>query len=68
MPVIPAGTGGYEGTATTVSVAILAAAECPHGHRIVLDVPDAGDIPDHARKVTDWAREHAESCTGPSAA
>ncbi|HEY9375237.1 hypothetical protein [Streptomyces sp.] len=67
MPVTPAGTGGYEGTATAVNVAILAAAECPHGHRVTYNVPDTDDIPHYARKATDWALTHADTCTGPEA-
>ena len=61
---IPDSNPEYDGARTTVTVAILAVAQCPHGHAEILNVPDTDHITDHARRVTDWAIEHADTCTG----
>lgn len=61
---IPDTTAVYDGTNTDVTVALLAVAQCPHGHNIAYTVPDVEDLPYFNNKAAMWAQEHANSCTG----
>lgn len=53
-----------DGTNTTVTVALLAVAQCPHGHNIAYCVPDYEDLDYFTSKAAKWAQEHADECTG----
>jgi hypothetical protein len=65
MPkLIPDTNAAYDGSATAVTVALLAAAECPHGHNIAYNVPDIEDLDHYQQKATQWAIDHANTCTG----
>ncbi|MFD7705659.1 hypothetical protein [Streptomyces sp. NPDC059786] len=70
MPLIPIpdARAAYKGTATTVTVALLAVAQCPNGHNIIYTVPDVEDLGHYTGKTATWADEHADKCPGPSAA
>jgi len=61
---IPGDTAEYDGTNTTVTVALLAVAQCPHGHNIAYTVPDAEDLDYYSDKAAKWAQEHADNCPG----
>jgi len=65
MPtLIPDTNAAYDGTNTEVTVALLAAAECPHGHNIAYVIPDLEDADYYQQKATAWAIGHANECTG----
>ncbi|WP_369167798.1 hypothetical protein AB5J49_07990 [Streptomyces sp. R28] len=61
---IPDSTAAYDGTNTAVTVALLAAARCPHGHNVIYTVPDVEDLDHYQQKATTWAIHHANECTG----
>lgn len=65
---IPATTATYDGTNTDVEVALLAVAQCPHGHNIAYVVPEVEDLAHYQQKATTWAIEHANECTGAKTA
>jgi hypothetical protein len=64
---IPASTTDHEGTNTTVTLALLVAAQCPHGHNIAYTVPDVEDLTYYSNKAARWAQEHADQCDGKPA-
>lgn len=70
MPAIPIPDvcADYDGATTTVTVAMLAVAQCPHGHNIVYTIPDVEDADYYNGKAAGWAVEHARDCPGPRAA
>ena len=61
---IPDATAVCYATNTDVTVALLAVAQCPHGHNIAYTVPDIEDLDYFQQKATRWATEHANTCTG----
>jgi hypothetical protein len=61
---IPDTTATYDGTNTDVTVALLAVAQCPHGHNVAYTVPDVEDLPYFNNKAAQWAQEHSDTCTG----
>ncbi|MFJ9749577.1 hypothetical protein [Streptomyces chartreusis] len=65
---IPATTAVYDGDTIAVEVALLAVAECPHGHNIAFTVPDYEDLDYFQHKSTTWALAHANDCPGPTSA
>jgi hypothetical protein len=58
----------HTGTHTTVAVALVAVARCPHGHEVVYAIPDYDDLDYITTKAADWADEHASNCPGAKAA
>ncbi|MFE5890491.1 hypothetical protein ACFQ6E_16345 [Streptomyces sp. NPDC056462] len=64
----PATTAQYDGDTTAVEVALLAVAQCPHGHNIAFTVPDYEDLDYYQQKCTTWALAHADDCPGPTSA
>ncbi|MFG1668788.1 hypothetical protein [Streptomyces sp. NRRL F-5140] len=63
---IPATTAVHDGDNTAVEVALLAVAQCPHGHNTAFTVPDYEDLDYFQQKATAWARAHASTCPGPA--
>lgn len=61
---IPDTTATYDGTKADVTVALLAVAQCAHGHNIAYVVPDAEDLPYYNTKAAQWAQKHANECSG----
>lgn len=64
---IPAEYAVYDGINTDVTVALLAVAQCPHGHNIAYNVPDVEDLAYYQAKATTWAINHSNDCPGPNA-
>lgn len=62
---IPSQTLDFEGEHATVTVALLAVAQCVHGHNTAHVIPDTADARYAESKVAQWASGHAKTCTGP---
>lgn len=61
---IPSTNAEYEGTETTVTVALMVVAQCPNGHYVAYNMPDVEDVAHHSGKACHWAAEHANTCRG----
>lgn len=68
MPIPIPGPAEYDGANTVVTVALLAVAQCVHGHNVAYTMPDVEDFPYFSDKAARWAQEHADDCPGAPAA
>lgn len=52
------------GDRTTVDLATILTAGCPHGHDHTLYVTDISDMPEGLQQIAVWADEHVDTCPG----
>ena len=58
----------FEGSRTTVRVAVIVAGSCVHGHSYAKQIGDEEDLSHAESLVSAWAADHANNCKGPQTA